>query len=177
MICIRRLSQLTGTALIPLVVLAVAGCGGDDNQATAASPTTSSGRPATIGVAGAGILGKILVDAHGRTVYLFKKDTGPKSTCAGQCAVDWPPVTTKGKPVPASGLTASEVGTTSRSDGKTQVTYNGHPLYRFSGDSNPGDTTGQGLNAFGASWFVLSPAGNQITRMGSSSGGNSIYGN
>ena len=59
-------------------------------------------------------------------------------------------------------LTASKLGTITRSDGKTQVTYNGHPLYLFIGDKKPGDTTGQGLTAFGAAWFALSQAGNQI---------------
>jgi predicted lipoprotein with Yx(FWY)xxD motif len=169
----RHLSILTA-AVVPLVALVVAGCGGDDDKATAA-PKTSGGGSATIGVANAGGLGKILVNSQGRTVYLFKKDSGPKSTCFGECAADWPPVTTPGKPATGSGLTASKVGTTSRSNGKTQVTYNGHPLYLFAGDNGPGATAGQGLKAFGAGWFVLSPAGNQISGKGSSSGGNSIY--
>jgi predicted lipoprotein with Yx(FWY)xxD motif len=174
----RPLSILTTAAVIPLVALVVAGCGGDDNgnQATAASPPKASGGgSATIGVANAGSLGKILVNSQGRTVYLFKKDTGPKSTCFGACATQWPPVTTNGKPKAGSGLTASKVGTTARSGGQKQVTYNGHPLYLFAGDNSPGDTAGQGVNAFGASWFVLSPAGNQITTKASSSGGNGIY--
>jgi predicted lipoprotein with Yx(FWY)xxD motif len=91
---------------------------------------------------------------------------------------DWPPVRSGGKPTAGKGLTASELGTTARSDGKPQVTYNGHPLYLFAGDHNPGDTNGQGLNAFGAKWYVLSPAGNQITKSAggsSSSGGNGVY--
>jgi predicted lipoprotein with Yx(FWY)xxD motif len=161
---------LTGAALIPLVALAIAGCGGDDNdnQATAATPKASGGSAATVGVA-ASSLGKILTDSKGRTIYLFAQDTGTKSTCSGACAAQWPPVTSTGKPAPEAGLTASKLGTTKRSDGSRQVTYNGHPLYLYRGDESPGDVNGQGINAFGAAWYVVSPAGAPIT---SSSGGN-----
>jgi len=167
----------TVAAAIAIVALVVAGCGGDDDQATAASgaQNPSGGEAATIGVTDSGGLGKILVDSQGRTVYLFKKDTGPTSTCAGACAVEWPPVTTKGKPTVAGGLMASMVGTTSRSDGKTQVTYNGHPLYLFEGDQKPGDTAGQNVDAFGAEWYVISPAGDQVSGKASSSGGGYGY--
>jgi predicted lipoprotein with Yx(FWY)xxD motif len=164
---------LAGAAVIALAALAVAGCGDDDDggQATAATPKTKSGHTATIGAETSGSLGKILVDSQGRTVYLFEKDTGATSTCSGECAVDWPPVTAKGTPTAGKGLTASKVGTTKRSDGSRQVTYNGHPLYLFENDHNPGDVNGQGVNAFGALWYVVSPAGTEITQ--SSSGGSS----
>lgn len=169
---------LAGAAVVPLVALAVAGCGGgdDSSDATAAvtPPKTASGRTATVGVANSGP-GKILVDSQGRTLYLFKQDTGTTSTCSGECASDWPPLRANGKPTVGRGLTASKVGTTARSDGKPEVTYNGHPLYLFAGDKNPGDTNGQGLNAFGAPWYVVSPAGNQITQQTSSTGGNGVY--
>jgi predicted lipoprotein with Yx(FWY)xxD motif len=168
----KPLTFLAGTAVIPLVALAAAGCGSKDNgTATAATPKTGSGHVATVGVANNDSLGNILVDSHGRTVYLFKKDTGTKSTCFGACATQWPPVRATGKPTIGKGLAASKVGTTPRSDGKPQVTYNGHPLYRFVGDQEPGETSGQGLTAFGASWFALSPAGNQVSGQGSSTGG------
>jgi predicted lipoprotein with Yx(FWY)xxD motif len=177
MIRSKALSHLTTAAAIPLVALAVAGCGGDDDdQATAAGPPkTTGGASATIGLANAAGLGSIVVDSQGHTVYLFKKDTGPTSTCSGECAVDWPPVTTTRKPKVGSGVTANEVGTTSRSDGKTQVTYNGHPLYLFAGDSGAGDTNGEGISAFGARWYVLSPAGNPVTASGSGSRGSRGY--
>jgi predicted lipoprotein with Yx(FWY)xxD motif len=174
----KAVSLLTAAAAIVLVALAVAGCGGDDDdQATAAAgpPKTTGGGSATIGVANAASLGRILVDSQGRTVYLFVKDTRLASTCSGECAVEWPPVTAKGKPKVGSGVTAREVGTTSRSDGKTQVTYNGHPLYLFEGDNEAGDTNGQGISAFGARWYVLSPAGNHVTSSESSSRGTSGY--
>jgi predicted lipoprotein with Yx(FWY)xxD motif len=156
----KALILIVAAAAIVIVVLAVTVGGGRNNgTATAGPPKTASGGTATIGVESNSGLGRIVVDSQGRTVYLFERDTGPKSTCFGDCAVDWPPVTTSGKPTIGEGLNQLMVGTTSRSDGTTQVTYNGHPLYLFEGDHNPGATNGQGLSAFGARWFVLSPAG------------------
>jgi predicted lipoprotein with Yx(FWY)xxD motif len=172
----RPLSLLVAAAAVALFALTVASCGGNDDSpaASAAPPKTPGGSKATIGVENSG-LGKILVDSQGRTIYLFQQDSGTKSTCFGECASAWPPVRANGKPTVGRGLAVSKVGTTARSDGKPQVTYNGHPLYLFEGDQNPGDTNGQGLLAFGAKWFVLSPAGNQITQQRSSSGGTGGY--
>jgi predicted lipoprotein with Yx(FWY)xxD motif len=168
--------KLTIAVLVGLLAVAIAGCGGGDDQATAASkPMASGGGSATVGVTDNGDLGKILVDSKGRTVYLFQKDTGPMSTCSGACASDWPPVTTTGKPTAGTGLTASVLGTTKRSDGKTQVTYKGHPLYLYIGDQSAGDTNGQKVNAFGALWYVLTPAGSAVTSGGSGSGGTYPY--
>jgi predicted lipoprotein with Yx(FWY)xxD motif len=153
---------LAGTALIPLAAVTIAACGGGGAATAApAPPRTASGAPATVGVAKTG-LGNILVDSRGRTLYLFKADTGTRSTCAGDCAVDWPPLRANGKPTVGRGAKASQVRSTARSDGKPQVTYNGHPLYRYAGDRKPGETNGQGINAFGAPWFVLTPGGTQI---------------
>ena len=168
----RSISFLVTAAVIPLTVLALASCGGGTSDATAstAPPKTANGRPATVGVANVDPLGAILVDSKGRTVYLFEKDSGPKSTCFGACATEWPPVTTSGKPSAGTGVTASMLGTTKRSDGKTQVTYNGHPLYLFEADQKPGDATGQNVDAFGAEWYVLSPAGDKVTAKGSGGG-------
>jgi predicted lipoprotein with Yx(FWY)xxD motif len=169
----RPLSLLTSALVVPLIALVVAGCGGGGGNATAApaSPMTASGGAATIGVSSNGNLGKILVDSKGRTAYLFKKDTGSTSMCSGACAADWPPVTTTGKPTAGKGLTASMVGTTTRSDGAKQVTYNGHPLYLYIGDQKAGDTNGQNVDAFGAEWYVLSPAGTAVTKSSGSGGG------
>jgi predicted lipoprotein with Yx(FWY)xxD motif len=169
---------LAGPSVIALVALAIAGCGGDDDsgQATAATPPkTSNGHAATVGVATNGSLGKILIDSQGNTVYLFGKDTGSTSTCSGACATNWPPVTAKGKPTAGTGLTASMLGTSKRSDGSEQVTYNGHPLYRYSGDQSPGDANGQGITAFGGIWNVVSPAGTAVTTSGSSGGNGNGY--
>ena len=106
--------------------------------------------------------GIVLVDGKGRTLYLFQKDKTTKSQCSGQCALAWPPLLTTGKPK-ASGLARkSLLGTTKRSDGKTQVTYKGHPLYYYSLDSKAGDTNGQGVSAFGARWYAVTPSGRRL---------------
>jgi predicted lipoprotein with Yx(FWY)xxD motif len=152
-----------------LASLVRAGCGGGAS-AQAAAPKTANGQPATVGVADSD-LGMILVDSQGRTLYLFQKDSGTTSACTGACASAWPPLRVSGQPTVGTGANASLVGTTTRSDGNTQVTYNGHPLYLYAADQNPGDATGQGLTAFGAAWFTVSPAGNQVSGQATSSGG------
>jgi predicted lipoprotein with Yx(FWY)xxD motif len=167
----KPITFLAGAAAVPLIALGVAACGGGGSGATAASspPQTASGHTATVGTANAGSLGKVLVDSQGRTLYLFQKDTGTKSMCVGPCATQWPPLRANGKPTAGSGANASMLGTTPRSDGKPQVTYNGHPVYTFSGDQSPGDTNGEGINAFGGRWYAVSPSGNQIVGQPSSS--------
>jgi predicted lipoprotein with Yx(FWY)xxD motif len=107
-------------------------------------------------------VGKVLVGANGRTLYLFTADKGAKSVCYGQCATYWPPLIA-GKPTAAAGLKASMLGTTKRKNGKLQVTYNGHPLYYFLPDKKAGDIKGQGYVHFGGSWWVVSAAGAKIT--------------
>jgi predicted lipoprotein with Yx(FWY)xxD motif len=170
----RSLALLAGAALL-LIGALIAGCGGSSNSqnATAAAPKTApAANSATVNVAN-GSLGKILVDSQGRTLYVFQRDSGTKSMCTGACASNWPPLQANGKPTVAGGAMPSLVGTTKRSDGTTQVTYNGHPVYRYAGDQKPGDTNGQGQNAFGGLWYALSASGNQVTGMGSSSTGSS----
>jgi predicted lipoprotein with Yx(FWY)xxD motif len=110
-------------------------------------------------------LGRILVDSSGRTLYLFGKDTKGKSACSGKCARYWPPLLTSGKPRAAGGAKASLLGTTKRADGRLQVTYSHHPLYRFAQDTK-GQTHGEGIDAFGAHWYVVSPAGSAVKRGG-----------
>jgi predicted lipoprotein with Yx(FWY)xxD motif len=158
----RRFLVLFGLATL---ALAVAGCGGGSSGGSNASTSESmpkSGGPVTISVASSGV-GDILNDSHNRALYLFKKDTGAKSACFGACAQNWPPVRATGKPSAGSGANASLIGTIKRSDGAPQVTYNGHPLYLYVGDNTPGAINGQGLTAFGAAWYVVSPQGNQVT--------------
>ncbi len=169
----RPLGLLTAAVVVPLVALVVAGCGSSDGSSTA-SAKAPGGSSATVSVANTG-LGKILVDSQGKTLYLFKQDSGTKSTCSGGCATAWPPLRASGKPTAGGGAKASLLGTTPRSDGKPQVTYNGHPLYGYQGDSKAGDTNGQAVNGFGAPWYVLSPAGNEITTASASSGGGNGY--
>jgi predicted lipoprotein with Yx(FWY)xxD motif len=140
-------------------------------SAAAISATAAIAAPkATVAAAGATVtianspLGKILVDGKGRTLYDFPPDARGASTCYGACAALWPPLTTNGKPKAGPGAKAPLLGTTKRSDGKVEVTYGGHPLYYYVADTKRGETTGQGLNQFGAPWWVISPAGNEIHR-------------
>ena len=160
-------------ATLSLMALAVAGCGGDDDNgggttAASQSPTTPSGQAGTISAQNVSNLGTVLVDSKGLTIYLFEKDSGTKSSCFGGCAAAWPPVRASGKPKAGSGLNASLIGTTPRSDGAAQITYNGHPLYLFAGDQSAGETNGQGLTEFGGSWFALNSAGDPVTTQSSS---------
>ena len=113
-------------------------------------------------------LGRILVNSSGRTLYLFGKDKNGKSSCSGMCASFWPPLITTGKPRAGTGAKASLLGTTKRADGRMQVTYNHHPLYTFKKDTKKGQTNGEGLSAFGATWYAVSPAGARVVK---SSGG------
>ena len=109
-------------------------------------------------------LGKVLADGRGHTLYLFQKDKRSKSACSGACAQAWPPLTTTAKPKGGAGVSASKLGTTTRANGVKQVTYNGHPLYLFVKDTRARQTNGEGVNAFGASWFVLSGAGKAVVK-------------
>jgi predicted lipoprotein with Yx(FWY)xxD motif len=172
---------LASAAGVPLAAVAIAACGsaggGSSQASTPVPPKTAGGRTATIGLESDGTIGKVLVDSRGRTLYLFQKDSGGKSACNSACATAWPPLRATGKPVAGPGLTASKLGTTTRSDGGAQVAYNGHPLYRYSGDTKVGQTNGQGLTAFGAPWFAVSGAGNVVTRRpaNASGGPGSVY--
>jgi len=130
---------------------------------------TASGSPKTAGAkidVARSRLGLMLVNARGRTLYLFEKDKGRSSTCYSACPSYWPPVTTTGRPQAGRGVRAALLGTTKRRDKKLEVTYAGHPLYYFAGDMKRGDTNGQGLNQFGAGWYVVSPAGKKIEHGG-----------
>jgi predicted lipoprotein with Yx(FWY)xxD motif len=168
----RPVTFSSATALV-LAAFAVAGCGssgGTIANGSSAGPKTANGQSATVGVANES-LGKILVDSQGRTLYLFLRDSSTKSTCTGACAAFWPPLRANGKPAVGSGASGSLLATTARPDGGPQMTYNGHPLYLYSADKKPGDTKGEGLTAFGGSWFALTPAGAQLSGQASNPGG------
>jgi predicted lipoprotein with Yx(FWY)xxD motif len=109
-------------------------------------------------------LGRILVDAHGKTLYLWAHDRGPRSTCNGDCAEYWPPLLTRGTPRALAGARANLLGTSRRSDGRMQVTYAGHPLYYFVQDTKPGQTKGEGLTGFGGRWDPVSAAGAPVRK-------------
>jgi predicted lipoprotein with Yx(FWY)xxD motif len=135
---------------------------------SAMASSSSASAVTKVGVASSP-LGRILVDGHGRTLYLFARDKNGKSACSGSCATYWPPLIASGKPHAIAGAKASLLGTTRRADGRRQVTYRHHPLYKYVGDSK-GQTNGQGLNLSGGKWWVLSPAGNKIVKAGPGAG-------
>jgi predicted lipoprotein with Yx(FWY)xxD motif len=164
-------SRLT-TALLSLVVFAlvVAGCGGSSNNtATAGENSTPSGGGGTVSAADVSGLGTVLVDSEGLTVYMFAKDNGTTSSCYGACEQNWPPVIATGKPSAGEGAMSSHLGTTKRKDGSMQVTYAGHPLYTYSGDTAPGEANGNGLTFFGGKWSAMDEAGETVT--GTATGG------
>ena len=137
-----------------------------------ASASAPSSAPASGGASASGATviktasssgGTFLTDGSGRAVYLWAKDSGGMSACTGACAGAWPPVTTTGTATASGSAKASDLGTITRSDGSKQVTYDGHPLYYFSGDSGPGTATGQGSDGFGAKWWLVAPTGSDVT--------------
>lgn len=195
---IYRSRQLRVALALAALAVGTAACGGSSSNASKGGSTAPSSGPATSGpanstdpggygssgggagtasstpsaakvaVAKSGSLGQILVDGAGRSLYLFEKDKGSTSNCSGDCAKVWPPFTSSGPATAGTGAMSSLLGTTSRTDRSTQVTYHGHPLYYYVSDgSKAGSTAGQGLNQFGAGWYVLSPAGSKVDKGGS----------
>ncbi len=154
-----RKSRVAGVAVV-LAVLAM-------TAATALAATA----PSQVKTRKTSALGTILVDSKGKTLYLFEKDKSGKSSCSGACATNWPPYLTTGKPKAGPGAKASMLGTTKRSDGKLQVTYNHHPLYWFKFDKKAGQTSGEKLHAFGADWYVVSPKGVKVEPKDDNGGG------
>lgn len=152
----RKFVLTSLTSGFALAALVAAGC----SSGTSATPPASGGG-ATIDTS-TSKLGTFLVDAHHKTLYLFEADKSNASACTGGCAAAWPPVMASGTPSAGNGVSAPNLGTTTRPDGSKQVTYHGHPLYYFVQDTNAGQTAGQGSKAFGAGWYVVSPSGNKI---------------
>jgi predicted lipoprotein with Yx(FWY)xxD motif len=152
--------------ILPVTLLVAAGCGASAGQP--ASSASASAKHATIKTRH-GKLGTFLVDGSGRTLYRFMHDTSAKSTCSGACASNWPPVTSREKPEAEGKAKASLISRHKRAGGAKQVVYHGRPLYRFIGDSKPGQTNGENINAFGGRWFVVSPSGSPIKPKAASS--------
>jgi len=159
--------MLLALAAVAAIVLAACGSSASSNSTTAKTTSKPASSGATVAV-GTTSLGKILVGPNGRTLYEFQADKGKTSTCYTSCAVEWPPLTVSGPVKAGPGINAALLGTTPRTAGANQVTYDGHPLYYYVGDGSPGQTTGQAVNQFGALWYVLTPAGTAITSSGSS---------
>jgi predicted lipoprotein with Yx(FWY)xxD motif len=146
---------------------------------SSSSTSSQASTPAASGTSGAGLVittssgsaGQFLTDGSGHTVYLWMKDTMDHSACAGPCAGAWPPVMATGTVTASGGAVASDLGTITRSDGTKQVTYDGHPLYYYAGDTGSGQQNGQGSNSFGAKWWLVAPSGTAITGAASATRG------
>jgi predicted lipoprotein with Yx(FWY)xxD motif len=147
-------------AAVVAVIVATSGASTTKPQHTIASASAISVAQTS--------LGGTLVDANGRTLYLFEGDRPNVSTLSAAGQAVWPPFTAATTPRALNGTLAGRIGTVAQAVGAAQVTYNGHPLYYYVGDHNPGQTSGQGLNQFGALWYVLGPKGNAVTSSASS---------
>ena len=162
-----RLATGVGSAAAVAVFAAACSSGGGSSSS---SPAATGGAAGASGGSGSTIIATasssgdtFLTDGSGRAVYLWVKDSNDTSACSGACAGAWPPVTTTGTVTASGSAQASDLGTITRSDGTKQVTYDGHPLYYFAGDSGPGTASGQGNDGFGAKWWLVSPSGSDIT--------------
>ena len=154
---------VVGAALAALALVLTACGGGDDQAGTTATTAAPQQAPdGTVAVATTG-LGEVLVDAKGRTLYVFTKDKGDQSVCSGKCAAAWPALTVTGNATAGTGVQASLLSTSKQANGSTQVTYGGKPLYYFAGDTAAGDTKGQGLNGV---WFVVRGDGSLVQSKG-----------
>jgi predicted lipoprotein with Yx(FWY)xxD motif len=162
----RRAGRRAAWALAPLALGAAAltACGGPYGSVSAATGSAPApGATGAVVTTASTSLGTILVDGTGRTVYDFANDTGTASTCNGSCAAVWHPVVSPATlPTPPAGVTG-RLGSTTRSDGSSQLTVAGHPVYTFTGDGGPGETKGQGVRLNGGLWTVVSPAGSPVT--------------
>jgi predicted lipoprotein with Yx(FWY)xxD motif len=160
---------------VPTVALALgsaaalAAFGGNSSGAIASARPTAATKAASAAAssavslkAGSSRYGKVLFDGAGRVVYTFARDRGKASACYGGCAAAWPPFTVKRAPKAGAGVRGNLVGTTRRRDGSLQVTYDGHPLYYFTGDKRPGQITCQNVSNFGGLWLVISPIGKPV---------------
>jgi predicted lipoprotein with Yx(FWY)xxD motif len=176
---VRHPLALGAAATAAVVLLAGCGSGGSlsSSSSVASTPSTATqgtSAPATTTAASTAAGGELVSSKHEKvgtilaagpkklTVYLFEGDKGAASSCAGACAKAWPPVTTNGAPTVAGAAGSADMGTITREDGTKQVTYKGHPLYFFVKDGDAGDAYGQGVKAFGSSWYVLKPSGAKI---------------
>jgi predicted lipoprotein with Yx(FWY)xxD motif len=173
----NRLRILLGVLAVAAAAAVLAACGSSGTSSTGGSGSTSTSTPAaaTAGSLKTTTIGgaTVLTNAKGFTLYSFAPDTPAKSNCNGACAQFWPPV--KG-PATASGVKGT-FGTIKRSDGSTQATFDGHPLYTFAADTAPGQAKGNGLNEQGGVWHEITTSGAAapVPASTSSSGGGYGY--
>jgi predicted lipoprotein with Yx(FWY)xxD motif len=177
---VRRLALFTGVGVVGVVMAA---CGSSPSRSTAASSSTSSTSASSTSSTGTKVdsatsaeYGTILVDASGKTLYMLTADSSTSSVCKSSCVTLWPPLTTTAGAKAGSGVKGALLGTITRSDGSKQVTYNGHPLYTFSGDSSAGQTNGEKIASFGGIWYVLDTSGKPVTAASSSTTSSSSSG-
>lgn len=147
-----------GIAIMVAGALALAACGDDDTDAEAAGATTEADDASVVLDTASTDLGDVLVDGDGMTLYMFDNDSDGESACVDDCAATWPPIT--GEAAAAGDVDEGMIGTTTRPDGASQVTYGGLPLYLYAADAEPGDVNGQGV---GEVWWVVGPDGSRIT--------------
>lgn len=168
-----KMGAALGVALLATAACSSAGSSTSSTGAGSGSSASASGSAAkgTVIMTGSGSAGTFLVDGTGRTVYLWNADSKDKSVCSGACLGAWPAVPATGTVTASGGAVSSDLSTITGTDGSKQVAYNGHPLYYFSGDSAAGQTNGQGSNAFGATWWLVAPAGTAVTGSGATTSG------
>lgn len=159
--------------LAAIAAIAVAGCGGSDEERGDGGANPESVEIAVIGTATVGDLGEILVDSDGRTLYDFHRDkrslySAKSSACTSACADEWPPLLTGGEPEVEGNAISTKLSTFKREDGTLQVTYYGHPLYTYVGDKKPGEANGNAANAFGGEWHTLHNDGSEPASAASS---------
>ncbi len=178
----RMRFRVGGIVAVTAVALTVAACGSSSNSSSSASSaatpvsssngyggsnasnTSSAPSGSAVAISTAkGPDGTYLTGASGKAIYLWVADSHDKSVCSGACAQAWPPVTVKSMPTASGGAVSSDLGTISRTNGTKQVTYQGHPLYYFVGDTHSGTIAGQGSDGFGAKWWLVTPKGTAIT--------------
>ena len=162
---VRRATRYSVVAVAASAVLLLAACGSSGGKVSSSSPTSAPGASTTQPSAATGQtgkpiamtadskLGRLLVDSNGMTVYTLMND-GKTVPCTGQCLTFWPPLLVPAGQTTPAGTGVADLGTATTSAGK-QVSYRGAPLYRYSMDSAPGDTNGDGINAFGGIWHVV----------------------
>jgi predicted lipoprotein with Yx(FWY)xxD motif len=161
----KRYQLIGGLTLVAVAIAVVLIASGGSNASNSRPYGTAgqarAGGHTTIQVRGSS-LGRLLADGRGRIAYLFEADKPNVSKLSRAGLAIWPPVHATGRPQATNGALAAKVGTITGVDGKPQLTYARHPLYYYVGDAKPGQTNGQGLNQFGAKWYVLAPSGHKI---------------
>ncbi len=177
--------KIWSAAALAALALTVSACASSGSSSTASGSTAAGSSPASSAAAsspaasgGAALTARsiggqqVLTNSAGLTLYWFVPDTSTTSKCTGSCATYWPPV--KGPATAGSGVTGT-LSTITRSDGTKQVTYDGHPLYTYAGDTAPGQAKGNGLNASGGLWYEMTVSGATPAASASTGGGGGGY--